>query len=51
MKTIAKYKGWTIEENKHGMLMASPDLVGSSFMFIAESIEHAKQVIDKRTAC
>jgi len=44
---LANYRGWTIECNPAGLIIAGrPD--AGSFPFIAKDVEHAKRVIDDR---
>lgn len=48
MELLATHKGWVIERNPYGLIVASnTDL---AFPFIAESVEHAKFAIDNRMA-
>lgn len=48
MELLEQYRGWTIERNPHGLIIAGrPDAGG--FPFVAKDVGHAKQIIDART--
>lgn len=46
MIQLSEYKGWSIERNPHGLIVASKSDI--AFPFIASSMEAAKQIIDRR---
>ena len=46
MELLATYKGWTIERNPSGLIVASK--LDAPFPFISPSIERAKETIDSR---
>lgn len=48
MQLLAEYKGWAIERNPAGLIIASS--TDRAFPFIANSIEHAQACIDRRDA-
>lgn len=48
MEKLATHKGWTIARNPHGLIVATK--TDKSFPFIANSIDHARIVIDEREA-